>query len=46
MKLTEKDLETLLHLVTKTADESIGETRAYWNELFWKLVILETEETK
>jgi len=46
MKLTDQELEELKRLVSKTADESTGETRVKWNDLFWKLVILETEETK
>jgi len=45
MKLTDQELEALKHLVAKTADES-KQTRDYWNDIFWKLILIETEETK
>jgi len=45
MKLTEKEIEALKHLVAKTADDN-EQTREFWNTIFWKLITIETEETK
>jgi len=45
MKLTDQELEELKHLVAKTADEK-AETREFWNTIFWKLILIETEDTK
>jgi hypothetical protein len=43
--ITRKELTELLKLVAAKAD-SDAETRSYWNEIYWKLVAIKTEEEK
>jgi len=43
--MTEKELEMLKALVAKEADAN-EQTREFWNTIFWKLILIETEETK
>ena len=42
--MTTEQKDKLLELVAKEADQHINEEMSFWNEIYWEIVKLDTDE--